>query len=138
MSAAPKLAPSVHIPPRALAHLPGAPERPLASVTVLCPPRELADGGPLRLTRRGLVVVTAAVLTLGAALVWLAALSAPSAGAGPAPGPARVTVHSGDTLWSIATRVAPQRDPRAEIGELRRLNRLAGARLTPGQVLRVR
>jgi Tfp pilus assembly protein FimV len=138
MSAAPKLAPSVHIPPRALAHLPGAPERPLASVTVLCPPRELTADGPLRLTRRGLVVVTTAVLALGAALVWLAALSAPSAGAGPAPGPARVTVHTGDTLWSIATRVAPQRDPRAEIGVLRRLNHVAGARLTPGEVLQVR
>jgi nucleoid-associated protein YgaU len=138
MSAAPKLAPSVDIPPRALAHLPAAPDRPLASVTVLCPPRELSGAGPLRLTSRGLVVVTAAVLALGAALVWLAALSAPSTGPVPVSGPVRVTVHAGDTLWSIATRVAPQRDPRAEIGELRGLNHLAGARLTPGQVLRVR
>jgi Tfp pilus assembly protein FimV len=138
MSAAPKLAPSVHIPPRALAHLPVAPDRPLASVTVLCPPGELTAAGPLQLTRRGLVVVTAAVLALGAALVWLAALSAPSAGPGPARGPAGVTVHAGDTLWSIATRVAPDRDPRAEVGALRRLNHVTGARLTPGQVLRVR
>jgi LysM repeat protein len=83
-------------------------------------------------------VLTAAVLALGAALVWLAARSAPSAGPTPAHGPAIVTVQAGDTLWSIAAQVAPQRDPRAEIGDLRRLNHLPGVGLTPGQVLRVR
>jgi len=138
MSAAPKLAPSVHIPPRALAHLPVAPARPLATVTVLCPPREHPTAAPLRLTRRGVGVLAVAVLALGAALVWLAARSAPSAGANPVHGPTRVTVHAGDTLWSIAARVAPQRDPRAEIGELRRLNALSTSQLSPGQVLRVR
>jgi nucleoid-associated protein YgaU len=138
MSVATQLAPTVDIPPRALAHLPVPPPRPLATVTVLCAPREPAVAAPLRLTRRGVAVVTAAVLAVGVALVWLATLSAPTAGAGPAPRPARVTVQAGDTLWSIATRVAPQRDPRVEIGELRRLNHLAGVGLAPGQVLRVR
>jgi LysM repeat protein len=47
-----------------------------------------------------------------------------------------VTVRAGDTLWSIATRLAPQRDPRAEVADLQRINSLRGGALVPGQVLR--
>ena len=50
--------------------------------------------------------------------------------------PATVTVQPGDTLWSIATRLAPQRDPRAEVADLQQLNHLGGGPLVPGQVLR--
>jgi LysM repeat protein len=49
-----------------------------------------------------------------------------------------VTVRPGDTLWGIASRVAPQRDPRAEIALLQRLNGLHDVALVPGQVLRLR
>jgi LysM repeat protein len=82
----------------------------------------------------------ALVATVAAALVLLASLNGPSgAAAQRSTGP--VTVRPGDTLWSIAERVAPGTDPRAEVAELRRLNGLAGpdgVRLTPGQVLRTR
>jgi LysM repeat protein len=47
-----------------------------------------------------------------------------------------VTVQPGDTLWKIATRVAPQRDPRAEVAALQQVNHLDSAGLVPGQVLR--
>jgi LysM repeat protein len=47
-------------------------------------------------------------------------------------------VQPGDTLWRLAGRVAPDRDPLAEIDELRRLNHLDGPVLRPGQVLRTR
>jgi Tfp pilus assembly protein FimV len=90
----------------------------------------------VRLTRRGVVVLSLVVLSVGAGLVWLAALSAPRAAAPPA-APRAVTVQSGDTLWSIATRIAPQRDPRAEVAALEKRNGLAGVELVPGQVLRV-
>ncbi len=50
--------------------------------------------------------------------------------------PDTVTVQSGDTLWSIAGRIAPQRDASAEVADLQRLNHLSGVALVPGQVLR--
>jgi nucleoid-associated protein YgaU len=132
MSVAIELSPTVPIPERALTD---APQR-LASVSVLHPPRELATSAPVRLTRRGVVVLTLAVLALGIALVWVAKLSAPHPAAGVA-APHSVTVQPGDTLWSIAGRVAPNRDPRAEVAALQHRNRLPGVELTPGQVLRV-
>jgi len=119
---------------------PAVPVR-LASVTTLHRPPAAAVEAGLRLTRRGVQVVAAAVAVLAIGLVLLARASAPSgSAAGSAAGPHRVpdvvTVRAGDTLWSIASRLAPQRDPRAEIADLQRLNRLGGAALVPGQVLR--
>ncbi len=96
----------------------------------------------MRLTQRGVVVLAAAVGLLAVALVAFAWLSAPSS-AGSTP-PAlvgnTVAVAPGDSLWSIAERVAPNRDPRAEVAQLQRLNHLdgvAGTALVPGQVLRI-
>lgn len=45
-------------------------------------------------------------------------------------------VQSGDTLWSIAVRHY-RGDPRQGVWRLQRENRLGGAALQPGQVLRV-
>jgi Tfp pilus assembly protein FimV len=111
--------------------------RPEATVRHLHPPSTPPLARPIRLTRRGVVVVAAAVAVLCAALVVLAWRSAP-APARHAPAPATVTVHSGDTLWAIASRVAPDRDPRAEVARLRRLNGLGDVELAVGQVLRTR
>jgi LysM repeat protein len=119
-----------------------APERPVATVAELHRPRAAEHAAPLRLTRRGVVVVAALVSALGACLVWLAAASATtpasSGAAHAAQGAQVVTVAPGDTLWSIASRVAPGRDPRAEVAALQRRNHLAGVDLSPGQRLRVR
>jgi LysM repeat protein len=135
MSVATELVPTVSIPARAR---PAEPlERPeqWASVTVLHPPADVGTTA-VRLTRRGVVVLTVAVLVLGAVLIWLAKLSAPQQAA-VLPAPHAVTVQPGDTLWSIASRVAPDRDPRAEVAALQRRNNLTGVQLLPGQVLRV-
>jgi hypothetical protein len=107
--------------------------RPLAPVVRLHPP---ADPVALRLTRRGVLVLAGVVVALAAGLLALAAASAPHAPAA-GPRPATVTVATGDTLWSIASRVAPGRDPRAEVVALERANHLAGPGIVPGQVLRV-
>ena len=48
-----------------------------------------------------------------------------------------ITVGPGDTLWSIATVAAPDRDPRAVIDEIRELNDVPGTVLPVGVVLRV-
>lgn len=94
----------------------------------------------VRLTRRGVLALAALVATVAAALVLLAWLNAPS-GATAQGSSAPVTVRPGDTLWSIAQRIAPGRDPRAAVDDLRRINGLTGPTstgLVPGQVLRTR
>jgi len=91
---------------------------------------------PLRLTRRGYVVLGLVAAALTAGVLWLAHASAPAPHAANAA--AVVTVQDGDTLWSIASRVAPERDPRTVVADLERLNHLSGPDLRAGQVLHVR
>jgi hypothetical protein len=118
----------------------GLAEVPSAPVVRLHRPNDRSVAAPIRLTRRGVIVLSLAVAVLGMALLGIAKMSAPPA-ANPAAGaavPANVSVQPGDTLWSIAARVAPQTDPRAEVVKLVQLNRLASATLVPGQLVRVR
>jgi hypothetical protein len=131
MSVAIDLVPVVSLPERARRTV--SPPAPLADVVRLHP---LADPAPVRLTRRGVAVVVGLVAALGAGLVALAAASAPGADAGTAH-PAVVSVVPGDTLWAIAARVAPDRDPRAEVAALERANHLTSPTLLPGQLLRI-
>lgn len=95
------------------------------------------ESAPLRLTARGRAVLLVVAATIGLAVIvaaWFGASStAPPARSAP---PAQVVVHNGDTLWSIASRVAPGRDPRAVVDQLLRINRLDTPALVPGQVLR--
>ena len=46
-----------------------------------------------------------------------------------------VTVEAGDSLWTLAQRVAPEHDPRDVVAQIRDLNDLPGAGLVPGQQL---
>ena len=82
--------------------------------------------GPLRLTRRGrVVVVCAALLVLLGALVALG----PSVLA-TADGDDRtrtVTVHPGETLWDIAGRVNPDGDVRDTVEDISELNGISDA-----------
>jgi nucleoid-associated protein YgaU len=94
---------------------------------------------PLRMTRRGVVTVVA--LTVAAAFMLLViahasagGISRPAAGGAAVSGNA-VTVQAGDTLWSIAGRTAPGKDPRLVVDHLRKVNHLTSASLTPGQTL---
>lgn len=89
---------------------------------------------PVRLTRRGRLLITVALAML-AGVGWVAT----HAGTAQAEAPMRhIEVHAGDTLWSIAQRVAPGEDPRAVIYDLRALNHLSSAQLQPGQILLAR
>jgi LysM repeat protein len=87
------------------------------------------------------LLVSCAVAGLAAGLVLLALASAPRAASSsppPSAAAAAVIVHSGDSLWSIAQRIAPGSDPRQVVAQLERLNGLSGPALVPGQVLRTR
>ncbi len=92
---------------------------------------------PVRLTRRGYAVLGVLAVGLVTGLLWFAHVSAaaesPATTTRP---PAVVTVHDGDTLWSIASQIAPQRDPRTVVAQLERVNHLSGPILQPGQRLR--
>jgi len=111
-----------------------------------------SHGGRLRLTRRGRLVVTILLLLLvatAAAVLSPASRAAdPGAGApagrpgaaGPPDGsgagaPEIVVVQPGDSLWSVAERHRPERDPTVVVEELRRLNGLGSAPLQVGQRL---
>jgi LysM domain len=95
------------------------------------------ERGAIRLTRRGRLATVVAISVALTGGVWLAHASAgPSTP--PQPPPATVTVGVGDTLWSVAARIAPNRDPRAVVAELAQENRLVDPTVRVGQVLRTR
>lgn len=87
----------------------------------------------VRLTRRGRLVLLALFVALTALTAVLVA-SASRAADPEGPHPAAV-VRPGDTLWSVAQRHVPSRDPFGVIEEIRRLNGLPDYTVQPGQEL---
>ncbi|WP_238016123.1 LysM peptidoglycan-binding domain-containing protein [Dactylosporangium sp. AC04546] len=88
---------------------------------------------PIRLTRRGRIVVFGFLLAVFGGLAALVA--APGQAADP-PGPApTVVVQPGDTLWDIAGRVKGNRGRDATVEDIRRLNGLDGYGIDAGQRL---
>lgn len=100
-------------------------------------PRSRGAQRPLRLTRRGRLVLIAlpALLVLSGAVVGT---SAALGSAHPAPLRAQlvsdrtVVVAPGESLWSVAQRIAPQQDPRIVVEALQRANGLSGPVVAAG------
>jgi hypothetical protein len=95
---------------------------------------------PLRLTRRGRVVVAIAAALLVTVISLLVAGVAQATNHGPAPRAARqnlvqVVVHPGQSLWSVAESADPGQDTRAVIQQIIDLNSLNGDTVTAGQQL---
>jgi hypothetical protein len=95
---------------------------------------------PLRLTRRGrIVLVGLPLILLSAVLITLAgfmnspAKAAESASELSVTPTVSVTVQPGESLWGIAGSVAPERDPRDVVADIVQLNNLDGGRVMPGQ-----
>ncbi|MFB8370488.1 LysM peptidoglycan-binding domain-containing protein [Pseudarthrobacter sp. NPDC055928] len=112
----------------------------LTSVPQVRPGKEQLP--PLRLTRRGRVVLIGIPLVLLAVLIFLLAgfLNAPAKAADSAADlsitpTVSVTVQSGESLWAIAAAVAPERDPRDVIADIVQLNNLTAGAVVPGQQL---
>ncbi|MGF3057236.1 LysM peptidoglycan-binding domain-containing protein [Microbacterium sp. YY-01] len=96
----------------------------------------------LRLTQRGRRVVAALIaLPLAAALAGSVLASGAALASADSTGEPRefatLTVVPGDTLWGIATEIAPERDPRDVVDEIRRLNLLPSGVLTVGQTISI-
>jgi LysM domain len=95
---------------------------------------------PLRLTRRGRVVVAVAAALLLAALSLVIAASAqatnhPPSSRGAQQNLIQVTVRPGQSLWSVAENADPGADTRAVIQQIVELNGLTGDLVTAGQRL---
>lgn len=85
-------------------------------------------GGPqLRLTRRGRLVLLFALVAVALAVLTLLGGPAESTNARYDPPTVTVVVQPGQTLWDIATDVAPDEDPRVVIEEILDLNGLTDA-----------
>lgn len=82
--------------------------------------------GPLRLTRRGRVVVVLAVLLV--ILGGLVALGPSVLAMGePAGEPVTMTVQPGETLWDLAGRINPDGDVRSTVEDIAELNDISDA-----------
>ena len=102
------------------------------------PPRAQVADPPLRLTRRGKIVVAlaAALLAAGLSLVIAASAQATSHSPGTAQqGLARVVVRPGQSLWSVAESADPNTDTRSVIQQIIELNGLSVDTVLPGQSL---
>ena len=149
MSTATEYAPSIRIPDHARSRrtaavvLPFPCDRVSRAVVAEAPPLRVAvaprgEARPIRLTRRGWAVAVLAVGIALAGALWLAHSSAMASSAPHRSPPSTVVVRPNDTLWSIATRIAPDRDPRVVVSELEQRNDLTGPTVQVGQVLRAR
>ena len=95
---------------------------------------------PLRLTRRGRVVVALVVALLVTLVSLLLAGVAQATNDGPSPRAARenlvqVIVRPGQSLWSVAESADPDQDTRAVIQQIIDLNSLNGDTVFAGQQL---
>ena len=91
----------------------------------------------VHLTRRGRsLLLLALVGVLFAAFSLGRANSQAVVTAGEAPAAVeQITVQSGESLWAVARRIAPENDPREVIAQIRRLNQLEDSQLQAGQQL---
>ncbi len=135
--AAPPLKPARPVPARPARPAPPEPARQRPARPV--PARQQAKT-PLRLTRRGRVVVAVAAVLLVAALSLIAAGAAQAISHSAAPSPAgrtavQVVVRPGQSLWSVAESADPNADTRLVIQRIIELNALSGNTVVAGQRL---
>jgi LysM domain len=95
---------------------------------------------PLRLTRRGRIVVAVTAALLVTIISLLAAGVAQATNHGPSPRAARqnlvqVVVRPGQTLWSVAESADPDQDTRVVVRQIVDLNSLSGPTVQAGQQL---
>jgi len=100
---------------------------------------------PVRLTRRGRIVVTAvSALIIAVASVLLATSAQATRGSGAAaPGKAatpgkyvtKVVVRPGQSLWTVAETNDPNADTRRVIADIESMNSMSGDQLQPGETL---
>jgi len=114
--------------------------RPVAPQPVAVRPSTAALASPVRITRRGRLLLLALVAVLAFALVSLgqvAASAGPADGGTDEPVSATWVVQPGETLWVIAQRVDPQTDPRETVARIVAMNDLPSSSVQAGQELQI-
>jgi len=94
----------------------------------------------VHLTRRGRLARTLLVLSLAVVLASVFGLKAGAGTTDSVGAPTsfiQVTVAPGDTLWSLATRLADGGDVRSLVDEIASVNSLSTAEVQAGQKLRI-
>ena len=92
----------------------------------------------LRMTKRGRTVLLTIVATPVVVLALVLGINAGGATATSSSTPlAKVTVVSGESLWSLAKQIAPNADPRDVIADIISVNRLGSADIYPGEHLSI-
>ncbi|MCO7237932.1 LysM domain-containing protein [Aeromicrobium sp. CnD17-E] len=90
--------------------------------------RRPAVAAPVRLTRRGrLVLVLAIIAALAVGAVVLGSSTVATDEAGAVPATRVVTVQEGQTLWQIAAEANPEGDVRDTVDDIMRMNSLPSA-----------
>jgi nucleoid-associated protein YgaU len=103
-------------------------------------PVRAARPEPMQLTRRGRLFFGTVLALIALAVAYFLGAGASQAGADSTVSTTsfeQVTVMPGDTLWSIATNVAPNADTQSVIAEIVSLNQLETATVQPGQRLAI-
>jgi hypothetical protein len=98
---------------------------------------------PLRLTRRGRVVVATLVVALIAAVSLVVGMAAAGGAQAANHGQPRagyqgmheIVVRPGQTLWSIASAAEPGADPRDVVLQIMTANAMTGTTISAGQLL---
>jgi hypothetical protein len=126
--------------------------RPAAEVltpSAVIPPRpvgartQISTPPPLRLTRRGRVVVAVLAVTVIAAIALVIGLAAAGGAQAANHGQPRagyqgmheIVVRPGQTLWSIASAAEPGADPRDVVQQIMTANAMTATTITAGQLL---
>ena len=94
----------------------------------------------LRITRRGRAVVAALVAVPAVVVAGALVINGGGAVASDTTGSSdfqHVTVDGGETLWQVASEIAPSSDPRDVIADFVSLNNLPSAEVSAGQSLAV-
>jgi LysM domain len=137
--------------PQAVVAAPTETARPVPGTPAAPPGRAAAPGlrptarsapGPLRLTRRGRLVVAAFMLLIATIAITVASMTISGAqaanhgrpGAGYA-GMHQVVVQPGQTLWSIAVRAEPAADPRQVVAQIMTANGMTSSAVQAGELL---
>lgn len=90
---------------------------------------------PVRLTRRGRLTLTLLTVALTAGVATATGQGAVATDESRDAGTAVHVVRPGETLWSIARRVAPEADTRQTVGRIMDLNGMASASVAAGRAL---
>jgi hypothetical protein len=130
-------------PPRPDLHLVTGPSWPGHSSSCARRPGGTQPAAPIRLTRRGRIVLAALAVVLATVVITVIGMAAAGgaqatghgkAGAG-YQGMRQIVVRPGQTLWSIAAKAEPAADPRLVIAQIMTANSLTSTVVQAGELI---